>query len=467
LGGQGYRLACAAGGAEAIERALAEQPDLVLLDVMMPEVDGFEVCRRLRADPALAEVPIVMGTALDDPGSRLQGIEAGADDFISKPYNRTELRARVRSITRLNRYRRLVDQRSTFEWLVDRADDGYLIVDAAGAIGYANVVARRYLGAPADGPIDTTFTDLAQRQYHNTSPDGWDDWIVQASAVPEPRLLIRPASDSADVCTLQAEVRALFTGADGRYLVQMRDITATVIEQQSVWSFQSLIRHKLFTTLSQLNGALRLIEYLQLTPADASSRDLFAIALNGASGLKDNIENIFHYLDSKNIAEPVRGRFCLADLPSLIAEVRERQSSPPIEVRLADIEDPQALTLGISREALELIVAELFENARKFHPTQTPAIEVVATRASGAVSIDVRDDGRSLSPDQLARAWQPYFQGERYFTGQTPGMGLGLPVVATLMWRVGGACRLYNREPAPGVCVGLTIPTVSPNGVRP
>jgi response regulator RpfG family c-di-GMP phosphodiesterase len=108
---EGYRLETAASGPEALEKAAALLPDLLLLDVMMPDMDGMEVCRRLRDNPKLAEMPIVMVTALSDDDSRVQGIEAGADDFISKPFSTAELRARVRTITRLNRYRRLAAER--------------------------------------------------------------------------------------------------------------------------------------------------------------------------------------------------------------------------------------------------------------------------------------------------------------------------------------------------------------------
>ena len=103
---QNYNLAFAGDGPEALAKAAEIIPDLILLDVMMPGMDGFEVCRRLRADPLLAEVPVIMVTALDDRDSRLQGIRSGADDFVSKPFDRVELRARVRTVSQLNRNRK-------------------------------------------------------------------------------------------------------------------------------------------------------------------------------------------------------------------------------------------------------------------------------------------------------------------------------------------------------------------------
>ena len=115
LEGQDYQLVMAENGPEAIEKAKAILPDVILLDVMMPGMDGFEVCRHLRNDPNLAEVPIIILTALDDRKSLLQGLEAGADDYLTKPYDRYELRARLLGITRLNRYRKLLDERANIE----------------------------------------------------------------------------------------------------------------------------------------------------------------------------------------------------------------------------------------------------------------------------------------------------------------------------------------------------------------
>ncbi len=120
LAGAGYQLESALDGISALEKAQRLLPDLILLDVMMPGMDGFEVCRRIRATPEIAEVPIIILTALDDYESRLTGLNAGADDFFSKPVDRQELTARVRTIVRLNRYRTLLNQREQLREIAGR-----------------------------------------------------------------------------------------------------------------------------------------------------------------------------------------------------------------------------------------------------------------------------------------------------------------------------------------------------------
>ncbi len=101
LSSEYYDVLTATNGPEALEKVAAQSPDIVLLDVMMPGMDGFEVCRRIKANPATAHVPVVMVTALTDSSDRIKGLEAGADDFLSKPLNDTALMSRVRSLVRL------------------------------------------------------------------------------------------------------------------------------------------------------------------------------------------------------------------------------------------------------------------------------------------------------------------------------------------------------------------------------
>jgi two-component system, OmpR family, phosphate regulon response regulator PhoB len=97
---EGFRCRVAASGAEALARVRTATPDLVVLDLMLPEMDGLEVCRRLRADPATATIPIIMLTAKADEVDRVVGLEMGADDYVAKPFSPKELVARVRAVLR-------------------------------------------------------------------------------------------------------------------------------------------------------------------------------------------------------------------------------------------------------------------------------------------------------------------------------------------------------------------------------
>jgi len=100
----GYVVQTAVNGEDALAAVARDAPDLILLDVMMPKIDGFEVCRRLKQDPGTRLTPIVLLTSLQEREDKIQGINAGADDFLTKPVNAQELRARVRSLVRLKRY---------------------------------------------------------------------------------------------------------------------------------------------------------------------------------------------------------------------------------------------------------------------------------------------------------------------------------------------------------------------------
>jgi signal transduction histidine kinase len=120
LEGEYYDLQLAKDGFQALRMLEQIQPDLILLDIMMPGMDGFEVCRRIRSTPQIAEVPIIVLTALDDHDSLVRAIEAGADDFITKPADRRELTARVRTVVRLNRYQTLLEQRENIRHMAER-----------------------------------------------------------------------------------------------------------------------------------------------------------------------------------------------------------------------------------------------------------------------------------------------------------------------------------------------------------
>jgi len=116
-----YKVIKAYSGEEALKKAFADPPDLILLDVMMPGISGFEVCRRLKSDNRTQLIPVILLTALQDFQSKIQGLEAGADEFLSKPFNLTELLTRVRNLLRIKRLTDQLEQTESVIFALARA----------------------------------------------------------------------------------------------------------------------------------------------------------------------------------------------------------------------------------------------------------------------------------------------------------------------------------------------------------
>ncbi len=121
LGMEGYEVIEAENGSAALYLVSEKQPDLILLDVMMPEMDGFEVCQLLKQDEQTRLIPVIFITALNDRRSRIRGIEVGADDFLSKPFDRVELAARVKSLVRQKRLNEDLDHAEKALFSIARA----------------------------------------------------------------------------------------------------------------------------------------------------------------------------------------------------------------------------------------------------------------------------------------------------------------------------------------------------------
>jgi two-component system cell cycle response regulator len=464
LTGQGYNLAFAGNGEEALVEAAALTPDVILLDVMMPDMDGFEVCRRLRVDPLLAQVPVIMVTALDDHDSILQGIEAGADDFITKPFNHAELKARVQTITRLNRYRRLLSEQTKFEWVVEKADDGYLVVDDNDRIRYANAQARLYLGLPIEKSISDTFLELARQQYHCQPEQAWTTWPEQSPFIEDcegcrsPRYLVRPETSTAKAFWLRVDILELPASPAGDKVIHLCDVTAQMDMWCGMWEFQTLISHKLRTPLGGVVTGLELLveEYGITKLLDAEEAKLFEIVCQSAQRLERDIMGVLDYVATPTLGQSGIG-FNLSGLQPIVAQI-----CVDLELEAVTVSGQMKLKgdrVSLSEQAIELILREVLGNSKKFHPQQAPTIEIlVSAWDDKQVSIQIRDDGLTLSPEQLAQVWLPYYQGDKHFTGEVAGMGLGLSKVAMLVWSAGGACRINNRETGPGVVVELVLP---------
>jgi PleD family two-component response regulator len=123
LGDCGYELRTAYDGEQTLLEVAAWHPDLILLDVMMPRISGFEVCKRLRSDPTTHDIAVLMVTALDQPSDVERALDAGTDDFVSKPITKSELLLRVRSLLRSRLYKRDLDRALAYIEAVQRGGE--------------------------------------------------------------------------------------------------------------------------------------------------------------------------------------------------------------------------------------------------------------------------------------------------------------------------------------------------------
>jgi two-component system, cell cycle response regulator len=455
---QGYNLIFSTNGLDAINKALSTTPDLILLDVMMPEIDGFNVCRQFRKDPKLYDIPIIMLTALDDHKSRLKGIEVGADDFISKPYDRLELRARVKTITDLNRHKRLLNERRKFEWVVDQATDGYVIINEEDEILYANAKACNYLGIPVGSTITSSFLNAATKKYQCKPSNLWEVWPGTISD--QPRYLLWPETANSSPLYLQVNVMELPSNSDIEYLIHLQDITESLISKRRSWQFHHAINHKLRTSLNGLVSGLEVVQ-LEAENLTEETAEFLRIAYGSAEKLQGELNNILKYMNSSNLATSGE-QFRAMDFYALVGDVSKQIG---VESKIIINSNCLKLKLKLSREAIETIVLQILENSKKFHPQKSPYVEISIARANNLddIVVKIMDNGVNLPPSDIEHLCEAYYQHEKFTTGEIEGMGLGLTIVNSVVSIVGGSCRIYNRENMPGLVVELVLPAEPSN----
>ena len=451
LVGTGYDVETATTGAEGLEKAARLPPDVVLLDLVMPGMSGIEVLRRLRANPVLAEVSIVVVTSLDDRATRLEALGAGADEFLGKPINVPELRARLRTLSKVNRYRRLSDERARLAWLAEGSADGFLLLQPDGTTAWANESARRYLDLPAR-PADVGIPFLERaRSLYSVHPDGAFDDLLAGREKSE-RHLVRPATASAPPLWLRVDLFS--AGTDGTS-VCLRDVTAAFTSFRDTWTLGHVLGHKLRTPL---NGILGILEVISEGRQELSRTDLdeWVELMTAQSGrLRQHLLDLTGLVQRTILGDP--GEPCPASALSAVA----RQAADlagiagPVEV-LVEASGDARLSLSASR--LEPVLFELFRNSVRAHPEGKPSIQLRLHRPEGGgLSLEVLDDGKHLPPEALQRVLRPGYQLEAVPTGEIPGTGLGLTYVALLVAEAGGVIRLENREDRPGVRVEIRL----------
>ncbi len=346
-------------------------------------------------------------------------------------------------------------------YLLARMNDGYVILNAEDRIIYANPQACLYLGLHEGihWPTPQTFLELARNRYACEPQSVWRYWPhrVFVGDEPAPLYLVQPETAAASAFWLQVDVLDVPAGigeAAGR-IVHLRDVTDRAALQEQLSKFHSIISHKLRTPLVPVYSGLQYLQYHVERLSREEIVDFVREAFAGIAHLYEVVEDILRYVNVAGKRE-VDELFDLTALGSLIVQVSQRLGLKTVVISMEG--DFEGVKAPFSTYNMELLLLEILENSWKFHPQHAPHVEVKVIRRGERVILRVADDGVTLSPQQLARMWLPYYQAEKHVTGQVPGLGLGLSLVATQVWSVGGTCRAFNRPGGPGIVVELVLP---------
>ncbi|MES2318182.1 MAG: diguanylate cyclase [Pseudomonadota bacterium] len=182
MSAQGYHTFVATSGERAISIARRVHPDLILLDVMMPGMDGLETCRQLKLDPGTEDIPVIFMSALNDTEHVVAGFDLGAVDYIGKPLRMAEVCARVRAQLQIHAHSETrAEQTQRLRMIVDNMAEGLMIIEAGGAIQYANPACDTYLGYGAGQLAGHRITDLLAAPLAQE----YMAWFASCAAVPD------------------------------------------------------------------------------------------------------------------------------------------------------------------------------------------------------------------------------------------------------------------------------------------
>ncbi|GBO56111.1 two-component hybrid sensor and regulator [Pseudanabaena sp. lw0831] len=455
LSDQDYQLHYAASGKDAIAYLDTFQPDLILLDVMMPVMDGIEVCRSIKALPKWQAVPIIMVTALNTKEDLARCLNAGANDFISKPLNSLEFRARVSSMLRIKeQHDRLERANALIHAQLEASLEGIIAVDEQGRLVAYNQKMCEICDIKA---IATT-----------TKPQELP--LLQAASFPPAitQILEETYDEPEQVTHGELLINELtyeyfsssVTSPNGRFwgfVWRFRDITdrknyeINLQESKEVAEsalrvksdFLAMMSHEIRTPI---NGVLGMTELLATTSLDQEQNKFVQSIQTSGEILLTVINDIldFSKLESQKLLFenlPIDLHGMIADTCTLLSQQAETKG-----IELNYHIDPKAPTYILGDPIrLRQILLNLANNAVKFTHTGAVRLSVspfispqVQSEGELTLLFEVQDSGIGLSPEQIQKLFQPFTQASIATARQYGGTGLGLAICQKLVQMMGG-----------------------------
>ncbi len=423
----GYELREASSTDEARRIAYQWLPDLILLDVMMPGGNGIDACRDLRANPVTREVPIIIVTALADRETRLEAISAGADDVLTKPVDRVELRLRAQTICRLNRYRLRHEERARIAGLLEAGATPVMVIDRHGECLFANVAAERAFGiatrlAGREAPLPSRLDPEVHETLWTAGQVAFDRW--QSAHLPWPGSHVGGVSQVVIDGITWAGEPALRVEAIIMEQVMAAEETMRHRERLvSLGEVAASAAHELATVFSAVDMSLA-----GLTEGEDADRIRVAVS-RGARLVRQLLA--FSHPAGEGVGE-TPGSVLRTEVMSAMAIL----VPSGLTIR-ADVDD--AVTLPLKRVSLEHVLLNLLINAH-----EAGATEAVVRLSGGGhreVELAVEDNGRGIPSEILERI------GEAFVTSRPgTGHGLGVWTVRRIVEASRGTLRFEPRE---------------------
>jgi two-component system cell cycle sensor histidine kinase PleC len=466
-----YEIIFAISGQKAILLALEFVPDIILLDVMMPVMNGYEVCQRLKSEPRTSNIPVIFVTARDDPGSEARGLDLGAVDFITKPANPAIVRARVRNhltqrrieealrgtARRLSEAERLAHV-GAWEWNI--ADDTFHVSEEwlriHGCVGPSqSLKTLTALTHPEDRAGMTTAltaaagAGLLDLHYRILRPSDGTTRIVHV------RGQLQRATDGLPLLLSGATQDITDQKLNEIELARIKDAAEAANQAKS--AFLTTMSHELRTPLTSIIGFSEIMRDQCFGPIGVPVYAEYA---------GDIHESGLHLLDLINdildIAKIESGKMTLdrqwIDVPHLLSGicrlVNQRALRQELEISVCV---PDGMPrLWADERAVKQIVFNLLSNAIKFTP-KGGGIAVAAEDRQGWIVLRVTDTGVGIPSKELTRVLRPFEQIENHYSRAAGGTGLGLPLIKGLIELHGGVLTIESEVDS-GTMVEVSFP---------